>query len=116
MTLSAAASPPDVHPCSICTSLLSTAGAPPERPTAHATTPPPIKIPLNVIFLTFPHVAPAGSGPAPDPETVDRLPIIDVFRLRNVYRPENAGGRLPRNAARASARSWVNAVRAPVTA
>src|ERR1700722_20409117 len=99
MTLSAAASPPDVHQCSICTSLLSAACAPPATPNMPRTAAPPINNALILISLPFLVFTPAGSGPAPDPETVDRLPIINVLRLRNRYRPENTGGRLARNAA-----------------
>src|SRR5580704_5975553 len=74
---------------------------------------PPINNALILISLPFLVSTPAGSGPAPDPETVDRLPIVNVLRLRNAHRPENAGGRLARNAATPSVRSWVNAVSAP---
>src|SRR5580698_2250456 len=78
ITFSAAASPPAVHQCSICTCLLSSPQAPPVTPTMPGAAPPPINNALILISLLFPVFPPAENGPAPDPETVDRLPIIKV--------------------------------------
>ena len=68
-------------------------------------------------FSTLPCVfLPTRSSQAPDPETVYRLPIVNVLLpLRCPIGRKTPAGASARNAATPSVRSWVNAVIAPAS-
>src|SRR6185437_5957638 len=75
MTFSAAASPPDVHQCSIWTSLVSAADAPDARPSAPAVIAPAIKIDrsfMDALPFRF-----------PPPETARQPDLVAARRAAN---------------------------------
>src|SRR5216684_2918543 len=83
-TFSAAASPPEVHQCSICTSLTSAACAVAAKPRTAAAIALDNKKLRGFIVFTFQGIlSPTGFGPAPFPEA---LLTSDLFGSAQVRR------------------------------